>query len=334
MRCAAVLTALLVIGSAARGADMATLSAMPENRTLYARQLSLAALQDATKPTLAYASDGHEEFIWTATAADGKRYFSHATVYCFQNKHTPVSKSQWVIFNPGKAVYDSIDSRLTTPLDAKGDPNKPALATQGQAALSAVIASAHPKYGTLYQLSLDDARDFGDLHREKRIFVLHDTEHGWRYVGTLAGELSVGGDAIDYSESRHVITYVTWTGVPEAPVRIDCSVTGALQFDEPRLSIAGHYTLSGALPVKMRHAHYALTIRNGHTLSGLTPILAHWQTGNGGPETTPAQMQRTILALNPRLKADRLRLGTNLTIPDIYDAPPHHPLAPAASASR
>jgi hypothetical protein len=321
--------------------DAFILSEIPRGQTLYARADTLEALKESTNPTLLFNVDAPDNdtneiiFLWTAKTPDGARHFSLATVYSLQPARANPS---YVIFNPGNS--SEINPRITTAVSSAGDANAPTLSRDDHPSLSALVASVHPQNGTLYQLTLDRPEGEQVQHRERRLFVMHDPDHGWRFVGQLAGNLAADSEACSiYHETHTVKTAVTWTGVPEAPVRIACTVAAefsAYHFSPPSevplTKIAGTYNLVGTLPLRQANTSYHLTVKKGDTLSALASNLVGWQSCKDlGLYDTPA-MQRALLALNPKLTPNTLRIGDSLTIPDLYiplDIAPRRAAAPA-----
>ncbi|GEM_PF-5485232 len=322
------LAAILVLAATAtaRADNAITLTEIPPGYTIGAKAATLETLKDLTSPTLVYAAGAGYEFVWTAKAADGTRYFTHATAYYYWSERTPKTPPVWVIFNATSKPNFSAHARLTAAVDPTGDANKPVLSEDRHRSLSVVVASAHPRHGTLYQMSLDHPGDGMYIHNETRVFIMHDPEHGWRFVGSVTGNLLIDGDGIDHHEGRHVSTEVTWSGVAEAPVRIACNVTADYQFDKPTVTLSGGFTLAGSLPLTPRKTHYELMIQKGNTLSGLAKILAEWH-GNYDDSyddcyDMAGEVRQAVLALNPGLKADMLHIGSKINIPDIFGDTP------------
>ncbi|MEI8195937.1 MAG: hypothetical protein WCI73_08525, partial [Phycisphaerae bacterium] len=317
----------------ARAENALTLTEIPAGHTLFVKAPTLEILKQETQPTVVFAAGAGYEFVWTGQTADGTRYFTLATAYYYWNERTPTVKPMWVLFNAPKGLDLKVHARLTAVLDAKGDANKPVLSRDGDRVAAAVVAAVHPRNGTLYQLSVDNKGCDGILHDETRVFILHDRNHGWRFVGTVAANLLIDGDGIDYHESRQVTTEVSWTGVAEAPVRIVCHIAADYKFDQPLTRVSGRYTLAGSLPLRSRDAQYELTIQKGNTLGGLAKILADWRRNHDDSyddcHDMAAEIRLGIMTLNPGLKPNILRAGTKLAIPGIY----HGELMPASGRS-
>jgi hypothetical protein len=159
----------------------------------------------------------------------------------------------------------------------------------------------------------------------RHIYVLHDADGQWRFVGEGPSELH--GHVNNHGHSSELESTVRWTNDAAAPVRIlysfyECdNESSESSNEETVLTTHREAILEGSLPVHIRwlnSPHHI--VEAGETFESVVRSIAGWrgslQTGDANASRALLIARRLVLAKNPFLLHRIAIPGTFVSLPD------------------
>lgn len=284
---------------------------LPKGYTIAASADSEEELRRKLKPQLVYYYGNYDTmFLWTGKDADGARWFELATARCYLPKG---GTGVWIIAKAeaGSPAPDGHAHGYTMPRTrVKVSKEQLAVGT-----LRARMASMDPALGTLYQIDVP-CRDDGDI-QEDRVFIMHDPDHGWRFVAICPGE-----GRHNYGNTE-VTAKFRWfvdpnKGKENPVVEIECvqKETPKPTREMPRpVSVHWKETYERGTVFPADITPYVIAAE-GDTFDDMTERLSVWWIGNGLAVTPGAlaDWRQRILADNPKLDPAKMAPGTRVVI--------------------
>jgi len=331
-----VLTAVLVMAAESRpgegglGADSPALPApvlkeIGEGVSIGAEADSWEALVEKVQPAFTWAG---RDMLWIEQDEQGNPRFTLDGAYVFQPEGKP---ARWVLLAFGDGADPRGFSLNYIRRTARLYEENKMPVHDGGSGDYAVVKSHHPAAGTLYEIGWESIRSAGSsvATEERRLYLLRDGNGRWHFVGEGVGP---GVSKFGYNVTclRSVESAVTWTGVPDRPVRIEFTVRdsriegGEMPEDRVPRRRRDEYSravLAGRMPAALQWIDdrpYMLA-EKGDMFDAIVSHLATWtigwDTNRGDARKRTLEMWADGVAdLNPGLPRGEIPEGTRIRL--------------------
>ena len=330
------LTAILAVAAESRpgeGGPAAEPPALPspvlkemgEGVSIGAEAESWEALVENVKPAFTWAG---RDMLWIGQDEQGDPRFTLDRAYVFQPEGKP---ARWVLLAFGDGADPRVFSLNYIRRTARLYEEDKIPVHDGGSGDYAVVKSHHPAAGTLYEIGWESIQSSGSSGtiEERRLYLLRDGNGRWHFVGEGPGP-RVGKSGYNVTCQRSVESAVTWTGVPDGPVRIEFAVRdsriegGEMPEDRVprrRRDAYSRAVLAGKMPAALQWVDdrpYMLA-EKGDTFDAIVSHLATWtigwDTNRGDARKRILEMWADGLAdLNPGLPRGEIPEGTPIRL--------------------
>jgi len=334
-----VLTAVLAMAAECRpgeGGPAAEPPALPgpvlreigDGASIGAEAESWEVLVEKAKPAFTW---GGRDMLWIGQDEQGDPRFTLDRAYVFQPEGKP---ARWVLLAFGETphtIWHMVFSLNYVRRTARLYEEDKIPVHDGGSGDYAVAKSHHPAAGTLYEVGWQSIRSAGSsaATEERRLYLLRDRNGRWHFVGEGPGpRASKFGYNVDCL--RLVESALTWTGVPDRPVRIEFTVRdsrtegGEMPEDRVPRRRRDEYSravLDATMPAALQWIDdrpYMLA-QKGDTFDGIVSHLATWTIGwdtnrGDGGKRIIEMWAGGLPALNPGLPRGEIPEGTRIRL--------------------
>ena len=286
---------------------------------------SWEALVEKVKPAFTW---GGRDMLWIGQDEQGDPRFTLDRAYVFQPEGKP---ARWALLAFGGGADPRVFGLNYIRRTARLYEEDKIPVHDGGSGRYAVVKSRHPVAGTLYEIGWESIQSSGSSGaiEEKRLYLLRDGNGRWHFVGEGPGP-GVGKSGYNVTYLCSVESAVTWTNVPDGPIRIEFTVRdsrtegGEMPEDRVPRRRRDEYSravLDGTMPAALQWIDDRpfMLAQKGDTFDGIVSHLATWTIGwdtnrGDGGKRIIEMWAGGLAALNPGLPRGEIPEGTRIRL--------------------
>jgi hypothetical protein len=301
------------------------LKEMGDGVSIGAEAESWEALVEKVRPAFTW---GGRDMRWIGQDEQGNPQFTLDRAYVFQPEG---ELARWALLAFGDGADARVFSLNYIRRTARLYEEDKIPVHDGGSGDYAVVKSHHPAAGMLYEIGWESIQSAGSSAaiEERRLYLLRDGNGRWHFVGEGPGP-GAGKSGYNVTYLCSVESSVTWTGVPDGPVRIEFTVRdsriegGEMPEDgvpRRRRDEYSRVVLAGRMPAALQWIDdrpYMLA-EKGDTFDVIVSHLATWtigwDTNRGDSRKRILQMWAAgLVELNPRLPRGEIPEGARIRL--------------------
>jgi hypothetical protein len=304
---------MVVLSGAGGAPPVKTITELPDGWTVAWRGDTIQDLAEKSGAIVRFGYvHGETMLVWTGVGKTGKRWFSMGTARQYAPKGR---RPAWIVARHNGTMIEDGDGLL--PIVEAGVGSGPPVERNMTVSAWAREVGRSEAMGTLFEMEVY-FHSFGEGALGSRVLLLQDAKGGWKYAGVMEGDF---WDETGWQTKTRL--NVEWTGKAESPMelRVERAEGGDRERPEPdsiQWLTVEHYR--GSLPFWEPAAEDDyVEVKKGQTFSGIVMAMVAWEAQGNGEKVqlaTRRLLAERMVAMNPGLEVDQVKVGQRLRVPD------------------